>query len=53
VRKQRAQSQATAQHSALMNQQADTAAKLASAPTQGGGSNALSDVMGMFSGYNS
>jgi hypothetical protein len=51
VRKQRAQSQAAAQHSALMNQQADTAAKLANSPTQGGSSNALSDVMGMFSGY--
>jgi len=51
IRQQRAQSQAQAQHSAMLNQQADTAQKLANAPTQGGGSNALSDVMGMFSGY--
>lgn len=51
IRQQRAQQQAQAQHSAMMNQQADTAQKLATAPTQGGGSNALSDVMGMFSGY--
>lgn len=53
IRQQRAQQQAQAQHSAMLNQQADTAQKLANAPTQGGGSNALSDVMGMFSGYRS
>lgn len=50
LRQNRAQSQAAAQKSAMMNQQADTAQKLATAPTQGGDSNALSDVMGMFSG---
>ncbi len=50
VRQQRQQSQAQAQHSAMLNQQADTAQKLASAPTQGGDSNALSDVMGMVAG---
>lgn len=51
VRQQRAQAQAAAQQSALQNQQADTAAKLASVPTQGGSSNTANDVMGMFSGY--
>ncbi len=51
IRQQRAQQQAQAQHSAMMNQQADTAQKLAGSPTQGGDSNALQDVMGMFSGY--
>ena len=51
MRQQRAQQQAAAQQSMLQNQQADTAQKLASAPTQDG-SNALQDVMGMFSGYN-
>ncbi|HEY5993339.1 MAG TPA: portal protein [Gallionellaceae bacterium] len=49
VRQQRAQAQAQAQQGAMLNQQADTAAKLANAPTKGGG-NALSDVMGMLSG---
>jgi hypothetical protein len=51
IRQQRAQSQAVAQRSAIMNQNADTASKLAGAST--GGQNALTDVMGMFSGYNS
>ena len=51
IRQQRAQQQAAAQHSAMLNEQADTAQKLANAPTQGGGSNALNDVMGMYSGY--
>jgi len=51
VRQQRAQAQAAAQKSAIANQQADTAQKLAAAPTAGGSSNALQDVTQMFSGY--
>lgn len=51
VRQSRAQAQAAAQKTAMQNQQADTAQKLSSVPTQGGSSNAASDVMGMFSGY--
>ena len=51
IRQQRAQQQAVAQRAAIMNQNADTANKLAGANT--GGQNALTDVMGMFSGYNS
>lgn len=51
VRKQRAQMQAQAQKAALMNQQADTAQKLGNAPTQGGTSNALSDIVNQFQGY--
>jgi hypothetical protein len=35
----------------MLNQSADTANKLAGASTSG--NNALTDVMGMFSGYNS
>ena len=51
IRNQRAEQAAMAQRAALMNQTADTANKLAGAST--GGQNALTDVMGMFSGYNS
>lgn len=51
IRKQRAQMQQKAQQAAMANQQADTAQKLANAPTQGGGSNALNDVISQFSGY--
>jgi hypothetical protein len=50
IRQQRAQSQAQAQQSAMLNQHADTAQKLANAPTQGGSSTALNDVMGMLGG---
>lgn len=53
IRQQRAQSQAQAQQSALANQQADTAQKLAAAPTQGGNSTALDDLMNRFTGYGS
>lgn len=53
IRQQRAQAQAAAAKAQMMNQQADTAQKLASAPTQNGNSNALNDVIGMYSGYDS
>jgi len=53
VRKQRADSAAQAQRSAIMNQQADTAAKLAKVPTQSGASTAASDMINQFSGYGS
>jgi hypothetical protein len=49
VRQQRAQAQATAQKSALMNQGADTANKLSAVPTQNGDSNAGADIMNLFS----
>lgn len=51
IRQERAKAQQAAQRSAMLNQNADTANKLAGANT--GGQNALTDVMGMFSGYNS
>ena len=50
LRQQRAQAQQAAQQAALMNQQADTANKLAAAKT-GGEPNALTDVTRAFSGY--
>ena len=50
IRNQRAQQQAMAQRAALLNQNADTANKLAGASTTG--DNALTNVMDMFSGYN-
>jgi hypothetical protein len=53
VREQRAQQQKAAEAAAMANQAADTANKLGGAPTQGGDSNALNDIMGLFSGYNS
>ena len=49
IRQQRAQAQQQAQQAALMNQNADTAAKLGGIDT--GGKNAATDIMGMFSGY--
>jgi hypothetical protein len=49
IRDQRAKAQAAAQASALANQGADTASKLAGAPTDN--KNALTDVTQMFSGY--
>jgi hypothetical protein len=51
IRKERADQAAIAQRSAMLNQNADTANKLSGASTSG--NNALTDVMGMFSGYNS
>lgn len=51
IRKQRAQAQQQAQQAAMMNQQADTAQKLANAPTKGGGSNALNDIINQYQGY--
>jgi hypothetical protein len=50
LRQQRAQAQQAAQQSALMNQTADTANKLAAAKT-GGEPNALTDATRAFSGY--
>lgn len=50
IRKQRADQAQMAQRSALLNQSADTANKLAGASTTG--QNALTNVMDMFSGYN-
>lgn len=49
IRQQRAQAQQQAQQAALMNQNADTAAKLGGIDT--GGKNAATDIMKMFSGY--
>lgn len=51
IREARAQQAQQAQQSALMNQAADTAQKMAAAKT--GEQNALTDVAGMFSGYSS
>jgi len=51
MRQQRAQQQAQAQQAAINNQRADTAQKLASAPTKNGSSNALNDIMGQLTGY--
>lgn len=53
IRTARAKAQAQTQQAAQNNQAADTAQKLANAPTQGGGSNALDDVLGGLQGYNS
>ena len=50
IRQQRAQAQQAAQQSAMLNQQADTANKLAAAKT-GGDPNALTDLTRAFSGY--
>lgn len=52
-RKQRADAQAAAQKAQMGNLQADSAQKLANAPTQGGGSNALQDLLNQFQGYGS
>lgn len=49
IRKQRAQAQAQVAQQQQVAQAADTANKLAAAPTSG--KNALTDVIGMFSGY--
>jgi hypothetical protein len=53
VRKQRAQAQAEAQQAQVNNLRADTAQKLATAPTAGGGSTVLQDLTNQFSGYGS
>lgn len=52
IRQQRAQQQAAAQKAQMVEQSANAANKLGNTPTQGGGSTALDDVMGQFSGYN-
>lgn len=51
IRQQRAQAQQQAAQAEQAQQKADAAQKLANAPTQGGQSTALDDVMGQFSGY--
>jgi hypothetical protein len=51
IRKQRTDMMMQQQQSAMMNQNADTAQKLSNSNT--GNQNALTDVMNMFSGYNS
>ena len=53
IRKQRAQAQQAAQQAAINNQRAQTAQSLAQVPTQGGQSNAASDMLNQFSGYGS
>ena len=53
VRQKRAQAEQEAQATALAQQQADAAAKLGTIQTQGGASNAGSDILNMFSGYGS
>lgn len=53
VRKARAEAQQRAEQMAAANSAADTANKVGTIPTQGGKSNAMNDIMGMFSGYNS
>jgi hypothetical protein len=53
VRQQRAEAEAQAQASALAQQQADAAAKLGTVSTQGGASNAATDILNLFSGYGS
>ncbi len=51
IRKQRAQAQQQQQQAALAEQKATTAQKLANSPTNGGASNALSDIMNSYQGY--
>ena len=51
LRQQRAKAQAQAQQQQAIEQQAAAAQKLGNTPTQGGGSTALDDAIGMFSGY--
>ncbi len=53
IRQQRAEAQQAAEAAAMADQAAGTVQKLGGAPTQGGASNALNDVMSLFSGYNS
>lgn len=51
VRQQRAEQQAQAQRMAMAEQAATAANKMANSPTQGGSSNALTDVLGGLQGY--
>jgi hypothetical protein len=53
IRQARAKAQAAQAQAAAMQQQSQTAKNLAQAPTQGGQSNGLQDVMSQFSGYGS
>jgi len=53
IRQARNQAMAAKEQAAAMQQQSQTAKNLAQAPTGGGQQNALSDIMNMFSGYNS
>jgi hypothetical protein len=49
IRQQRAKAQAAQAQAAAMQQQSQTAKNLAQAPTQGGQSNSLQDMMNQFS----
>lgn len=51
VREQRAAQQQKMEQAAMANSMADSANKLGGVPTQGGSSNAATDIMSMFSGY--
>ena len=53
IRQARAKAQAAQAQAAAMQQQSQTAKNLAQAPTQGGKSNGLQDMMNQFSGYGS
>jgi hypothetical protein len=53
VRQQRAEQAAQAEQMAMANVGADTAQKLGGVPTQGGASNGLNDILGLFQGYSS
>jgi hypothetical protein len=53
IRQSRAQAQAAQAQAAAAQQQSQTAKNLAQAPTQGGQSNGLQDLMNQFSGYGS
>jgi hypothetical protein len=52
IRKQRADQQRQAEATAQAEQLSKTAQNLGSAPTQGGASNALTDIMTSLTGYN-
>lgn len=53
IRQARAKAQAAQAQAAAMQQQSQTAKNLAQAPTQGGQSNGLQDMMNQFTGYGS
>lgn len=53
IREERAAAQKQAEQAAMAEQMAGAAKDAAAAPTQGGDSNALDDIMGLYSGYNS
>lgn len=53
VRQQRAEAQQRAEQMQQVEQAAGAVQKMGSVATQGGGSNAANDILGLFSGYNS